>query len=115
MEEKKENVLPHPFALFGIECGKGWEKIYMPLFEYIEEYNKGKDEEHQIRVLQVKEKYGELRFYTNFCTKELSDMIDKAEEESLHTCEICGKPCESIEKHGWIYTMCDECLKKHSY
>ena len=35
MEDKKEKI-PTPWELFHIECGKGWESLYKPIFEYIE-------------------------------------------------------------------------------
>jgi hypothetical protein len=58
-------------------------------------------------VLQVKEKFGTLRFY---CPG--SDAIDKyvrlAHRLSVVTCEDCGKPGTSNDS-GWIRTQCEEC------
>jgi len=67
----------------------------------------------QPRAFQVKEKYGTLRFYMDLPTDEMFSLIDEAEEQSAHTCEVCGKPGE--ERYGgWVSTLCDECheLKK---
>lgn len=106
-----DNTPKTPYELFGIECGDGWKPLYEPIMKYIEEYNSNKEnEEEKIKVFQIKEKYGGLRFYTNFGNKELFDMIDDAEEKSFHTCERCGAPCESRSHHGWIYTLCDDCF-----
>ena len=69
-----------PYELFGVECGQGWRELYNPIFKYIEEYNKDKTDGEKIYPLQVKEKWAHLEFYTNFVTKELGDMIDKAYE-----------------------------------
>lgn len=92
---------------FSIECGKGWEKLYKPIIEYIEKYNETHDEKIEIR--QIKEKFGGLRFYARPYTDELRKMIGEAEAESYTVCEECGKKCKQINKGGWIYTLCEEC------
>lgn len=54
-----------------------------------------------------------LRFYTNFYTDELREMIEKAEQESYHTCEVCGKHIdEPINENYWIYAECKDCHEK---
>lgn len=112
-EEYNKNKIPHPFELFGIECNIGWKKLLKPLFDYITDYNNGKNEEEKIKVLQVKEKFGGLRFYTNFGTKELYDMIDEAEEKSYNICELCGSENEvGMRENEWFTTTCLECVKE---
>lgn len=99
-----------PYELFGIECGDGWKCLYQPIIDYIDEYNKDKADGERIEIHQIKEKFAELRFYTNFYTQELRNLIDKAEEESRHTCEVCGKHIDDpiVEGH-WMYAECQEC------
>ena len=109
MEENNE--LKEPYELFGVECDVGWYHIINPLFDYIENYNK-ENPNNKIVVQQVKEKFGELRFYVSHMNKTLSDMIDKAEEESWETCESCGSKDNVIHTDHWIWTVCKECLKK---
>lgn len=111
MRIKKMNT---PFELFNIECGKGWECLYKPLFEYIENYNKFKAEDEHIIVTQVKEKFGGLRFYVNFHTEELMEMINRAENESYLICETCGSRENVGRKGGWIETICYDCVKKRA-
>ncbi len=62
---------------------------------------------HTFEVLQVKEKFGGLRFYVN-CRKEeaIRQRIGAAVGESFHTCEICGQPGE-LREGRWIKTLCD--------
>jgi len=62
----------------------------------------------QFEVLQVKEKFGGLRFYVN-CRRNdaIRQRILAAIEESFHTCEICGQP-GLLREGGWIKTLCDE-------
>ena len=108
-----ENYIPHPYELFGVECGKGWYKLLDPIFEYIENYNKDKDENEQITIHQIKEKWGLLVVYPNFATDELFKLIDEAEDKSQYICEFCGSE-ENVgcRETGWISTMCLDCLKK---
>lgn len=103
--------LKEPYELFGIECGAGWKKLYQPILDYIEEYNKDKEGDNKIEIYQIKEKFGGLRVYLSKKTEELRQMINKAEAESYHTCEICGKHIDKpIVEHHWIYPMCKECF-----
>ena len=107
------NNKEYPFALFGIECSDGWLGIIQPILDYIEEYNIDKAEDYQIKILQIKEKWGGLRIYTNFETLELKQMIRDAESESYKTCEICGTNLNvGHTVGGWITTCCENCVKK---
>lgn len=114
MEEKNtESKIPHPFELFGIECDKGWSKLLNPIFKYITDYNEGKEEQDKIKLLQVKEKFGGLRVYTSFGTKELHDMIDDAEEKSYSICELCGSEENvGMRESEWMTTCCLDCMKE---
>ena len=59
-------------------------------------------------VIQVKEKFGGLRFYINEGTDEIHQRIAQAELESMKTCEITGKPGKIRTDIGWHRTLCDE-------
>ena len=58
-------------------------------------------------VVQVKEKFGSLRFYINGGTEEHYNYIRFAEHLSARTCETCGAPGK-MRGQGWYYTACDE-------
>lgn len=104
--------MEEPFELFGIECGSGWKELYTPIFEYIEKYNASKKEdEEEMRILQVKEKFGSLRVYVNFYTEELRKLIEEAEEKSYTTCEFCGTTENIGHTVGWITTCCRDCVQ----
>ena len=96
-----------------LEIGDGWLSLVKPLFAYIEEYNK--TAETPIEVVQVKEKFGGLRFYVHHSTPELDDMIEQAEMKSYTTCEYCGKPGKTRSKNHWLCTLCKDCAKKLGY
>lgn len=102
---------------FGFECGDGWYQLIWNLSEEIEDlltkHNVSLD---YFDVFQVKEKYGGLRFYcTLISDKEdivikLYNIIDKYEELSLKTCEVCGKEGKLQEDiYGWLKTICKIC------
>lgn len=112
-EDGFTEYIPTPYELFGIECGDGWKGLIEPIMEYINNYNKDKKEEDKIIIFQIKEKFGELRFYVDHGNEELHNMIDKAEEESHKVCELCGsKEDVGQTANGWITALCHNCVKK---
>ena len=97
---------------FGFNCGDGWFDILWKLCEGIERLAKretGPEEYGKFLVTQVKEKYGGLRFYVNWATDKMYDLIDQAEAKSLYVCEKCGKKGTLRNRSGWYVTLC----KKH--
>ena len=60
-------------------------------------------------VLQVKEKFGGLRFYVGDGnhTQSIQQRISQAESASYKICEICGMP-GTLRRGGWLKVLCDE-------
>lgn len=104
--------IPTPYQLFGVECERGWYQLLKPIIDYIDDYNKDKDESNMIYIIQIKEKLGTLRFYVSYCTPELNKLINDAEDESANVCEICGSREHVGTTLGWYITICHDCLKK---
>jgi hypothetical protein len=95
---------------FGFEVGGGWFPLIAKLSEDIQKILDS-DPELNIQVVQVKEKYGGLRFYAHGSTgREIDALIDNAEEESENICENCGKPAVPQKSKGWIKTRCEDCI-----
>lgn len=92
----------------GFAHGDGWFDIVWRLCEDLEPLvNKvEKATGCRFEVLQVKEKFGGLRFYVNHRTEAIWGRIEEAELESLQTCESCGLPGGRREG-GWIRTLCE--------
>lgn len=104
---------------------EGWHNLIKKLVFDIKELIP----EEAINILQVKEKFGGLRFYvgtsyeyseqlTQQQSIELNEkwnkilkLIDLAEEKSYITCMICGEKGK-IRKGGWLVTLCDICFNK---
>lgn len=111
---KPDPELKNNLMAFGFEIGSGWLPLLEETFdkiEYIilEHYPEVKDD---FQVLQVKEKYGELRIYVSHNFPEIEDIMDNATLQSINICEHCGKPGEIIRVGNWYYTRCPECAKK---
>ena len=63
-------------------------------------------------AVQVKEKYGILHFYMNGTDDFIDGAIHMAEKLSTLTCEYCSKPGKTYNDHGWIYTLCPDCVRR---
>ena len=61
-----------------------------------------------VQIIQVKEKIGGMRFYVDSATKEVYDLIDKAETLSEQTCQVCGKSGTIKRVGGWYACVCPE-------
>ena len=59
-----------------------------------------------IRVEQIKEKFGGLRFYYQGGNDEISGMVRMAELWAGHSCERCGNKGQR-RQGGWVRTLCD--------
>lgn len=61
----------------------------------------------QVVVIQVKEKFGSLRFYYNGGDEYIRGLVTMAEGMSGRTCEVCGASGKASGS-GWIRTLCSE-------
>ena len=94
---------------------EGWDEIIISLSSKINEHVKNWSKNEQPKILQIKEKFGELRFYISTTDNYISELIKEAEDEANQTCEFCGSK-ENIQqfqkgkrKYGWIKKLCDKC------
>ena len=115
---------------FHISCHSGWEPLLRRLSERITKIvqtlplespgsvDKSSTSDEKVGqyvgltarsfcVDQVKEKFGELRFYMNRSTTGIELAIQDAVEESLTTCETCGRSGE-LRSGPWLFVACDE-------
>jgi len=61
----------------------------------------------QVVAVQVKEKFGGLRFYYSGGDQYIEGMVNLAENLAERTCDVCGAPGK-LREGGWIVTRCDE-------
>lgn len=66
------------------------------------------------QVVQIKEKFGGLRYYftpsegIDTDTRRRMDQITYAAETKSNTiCQVCGEPGERTSKRGWYATLCE--------
>ena len=93
---------------YGIQCDDGWSELVEDLINQIVPLGWDKD------LVQIKEKFGGLRFYVGESNKEIDICIDWAEKMSFKVCEYCGSKQAKIKaRGGWWKTMCDSCENEH--
>lgn len=124
LEDELVRKYPKIFSqIKSFQCGDGWVHIIDALCACIQnecdhnisdfkrinpEVTEEELEDLQVRAVQVKEKFGGLRFYIGFGNTEIFGMIRIAEEISFKICEECGSPgCQRLG--GWIKTLCNPC------
>ncbi len=105
-----------PFDQRGVECDDGWFAIIDRLSQSCEKeiddlIAQGVAKESWLRIAQIKEKFGGLRFYIHgTVSDELRAQIEHAEfVESFRICEQCGGPGEVRQSRRWSHTFCDAC------
>ena len=93
----------------GFTHDDGWFDILWRLCEDLEPLVAAFEREtgRQFEVLQVKEKFGELRIHVNHANDAIRERIEAAKEEAYRTCEVCGQPGR-LREDGRIKTLCDE-------
>lgn len=107
--EKYPKILNNARGYPGV--GKGWLPLIDALCRWLQ-FNTDKNSHieayaHQVEAVQIKEKFGTLRFYVNGASDVQHAAISFAESMSGHICEECGAPGKTRGKE-WIRTLCDE-------
>ena len=102
----------------GFAIGEGWYHIIENLCKQIHSHISWQNEcaarypdKNQpcpnVSIVQIKEKFGDLRFYYDGGDDTISGMVSMAEAWSKHTCETCGNLGQR-RSGGWIRTLCDK-------
>ena len=87
-----------------IDAAPGWRPLIERALADIELDLAGKP----WRVLQIKEKLGELRIYTSPPSAAARGVREASEE----TCMKCGAAGGYVKLGGWIATLCDTCAQR---
>lgn len=85
----------------------GWLQLFFQLCEDIRGPLEKVGDLDKFRFTQVKEKFGQMRLYTNGATREVLNILDKYEFLSQQVCSVCGKPA-TVMTSGWICPYCSE-------
>ena len=113
---------------WGITCGDGWYNIIdslcagimnhvfnaNSLLKYKQSKGECLDKEpiKPPQAVQVKEKFGGLRFYLEYSDDYINGLVHMAESMSYKTCEVCGNVGTQNNK-GWVTTLCKDCRDKN--
>jgi hypothetical protein len=106
--------IERPYAAQGHpNCEDGWRDLLGRCCARIEA---ALAEGGALRVLQIKEKFGALRFYwsgdmPDAAKARVEDAIALAVARSACTCEICGAEGHLYNLDGWLATACPEHAK----
>jgi hypothetical protein len=109
---------------FWLEVEDGWYKILdecMEKLQYFCDLCSKDGREVQVVADQIKEKYGDLRFYVSVYGADkieddiIDDIISEAERKSRNTCEVTGENGVLCKRGGWFKTLCREEARKHGY
>lgn len=88
--------------------GPGWHPLITKLIQDL--FDMG----WEGHIVQVKEKFGGLRFYVDGYTDPIRNRIAKAENDSFAICEQCGAP-GGPRGGGWVKTLCEQCEAKRAH
>jgi hypothetical protein len=80
--------------------GKGWAPLIRVLY---------KNKPDNINIVQVKEKFGRLRVYTEPYDEEYQRLIGSLEWASSKMCEKCGRRGNQDTYQYWMKTLCADC------
>ena len=80
--------------------GQGWASLIHEVFDYME-----KNTVHS-KGIQVREKFGGLRIYTDVMDDGLEAVIRSVGKRSFGICEDCGSP-GGLREGSWYRTLCD--------
>lgn len=105
------------YGLSGVPagCPRGWDALLERLDRAL------LDIEPAYEATQITSKFGGLRFRVALNTfgdrgTEAQSLIIAAEEESLRTCEMCGRPGSlHVDIHLWRATLCETHADERGY
>lgn len=108
-------VFPRGLVMpWGFEVEAGWSQLLETLCARLDTLLQ-ESPGASIEILQVKEKFGGLRFYYSLdgaddaTAEAINQAVDLAEAASERICERCGRPGEIQSRRGWLRTRCAVC------
>ncbi|WP_460091701.1 MbcA/ParS/Xre antitoxin family protein [Pseudomonas sp. S2_E02] len=93
-------------AIFGFECNDGWGDLIQATLWLVQQ--RARMSPLDVKVTQVKEKFGQLRIYHRGGDESIGAAFDIAELVSGCVCEICGIQGEVISVDGWLQARCSQ-------
>lgn len=139
-DQKAEGRISDLYGAWGCECNSGWYELLRSLCTEITAVYQKHGQPIDIIIVQIKEKWGLLRYYYAFewhpqalhafdcigggsvrfrqgateLQREIAAIVRKWEEKSADVCEYCGAP-GSLRKGRRVATLCDTCWEKSKH
>jgi DNA-directed RNA polymerase subunit RPC12/RpoP len=91
----------------------GWKRAFGKIM--LEEYREVLIRNHYLNDFQwieVKEKYGTLRLYSNGAPGEVLRLESKYDYTSGFFCISCGRINSPVLTNGWVEPLCEDCYNK---
>lgn len=83
--------------------GQGWSELIELAFFY---------KPDNIKIVQVKEKFGGLQIYTDYSIKPYSNLLSILTGQSTRICEWCGERGTLDTRYSWMLTLCEKDKRK---
>lgn len=100
------------------EISSEWDSIVENFIRQLEDFEKILNV--RVEVVQIKEKFGELRIYLDYNSSELGPsgvgyldgLVDITTRKASQVCERCGKNPAKLRTAGlWLSTLCSGCYE----
>ncbi len=91
----------------------GWKRAFGKIM--LEDYREvliRNDYLDKFQWIQVKEKYGTLRLYSNAAPEEVFELECKYDYISGYVCICCGRINVPTLTGGWVEPLCEDCYNK---
>ena len=97
------------------EVPEGWRELFLEKCIRLSDILDCDHSENEFRILEIKEKYGELRIYytgAECVSEEIDKLFEEARLESKYTCIQCGDINETSFSEKFGVPMCASCQEK---
>ena len=94
------------------EVPKGWRELFLEKCIKLSDILDYDYSENEFRILEIKEKYGELRIYytgAECVSKEIDELFEEVRMISKYTCVVCGDQYETSFSKKFGVPMCASC------
>lgn len=92
--------------IWGFSCEDGWFSIIETALAVIKNHCERK--KIDCHFVQIKEKFGGLRMYSEGGDDFIDGVVTLAESLSYQTCEVTGNPGYLCTTGRWLKTLCPE-------
>lgn len=104
LEEKYPSLFDHDKFIYPVAVGPGWIPLVDTLCRLLEK--SAEQEGSEVKALQVKEKFGKLRFYAATRSSYHGGLINMAEAYAARICDVCGGLGSMVCINGYYATRC---------